>query len=88
MSESVEESRMSDRQNRTRGEPSPRGQPIPDTVEAWKVYAYLMQDAVMELEQQVAKQLTFIERVCGDGCHCMAENNKKCFAVEQEKGNE
>lgn len=26
---------------------SPRGQPIPNTVDAWRQYAYLLQDGIM-----------------------------------------
>ena len=32
---------------------SPRGQPIPDTVEAWKNHAYLMADKVEEQRDEI-----------------------------------
>ena len=42
-----------------------------------------------ELEQQLAELLALAERTCGDGCHCMAENNGKCaLAALQEQGHE
>jgi len=34
-------------------EPSPRGQKIPDTVEAWKRHAYLLADLVEEQREEI-----------------------------------
>ena len=43
-------------------------------------------ERVVELETENIKLRVLVDRTCGDGCHCMSENNEKCAAVEA-KGN-
>ena len=41
----------------------------------------------LQAENKALRELA--ERTCGDGCHCMAENNGKCaLAALQEQGDE
>ena len=41
---------------------------------------------VRELEAQVAELRKLVERTCGDGCHCMDENNERCALAALDKG--
>ena len=38
------------------------------------------------LEERVAELRELVERTCGDGCHCMDENNKDCALAALDKG--
>ena len=33
---------------------------------------------IIALEAQVEELRELVERTCGDGCHCMDENNERC----------
>ena len=39
-------------------------------------------------EDTIARLTKLVERTCGDGCHCMKENNEICALIELEKGDE
>ena len=41
---------------------------------------------IAELEAHVAELRKLVERTCGDGCHCMDENNERCALVALDKG--
>ena len=54
--------------------------------EAAKIRITELEAKLAELEQQLAELYTLVERTCGDGCHCMAENNGNCaLTALQEK---
>ena len=42
---------------------------------------------IQQLETKAAALYTLAERTCGDGCHCMKENNEKCALLETDNGN-
>jgi len=37
---------------------------------------------IQQLEVKAAALYTLAERTCGDGCHCMKENNERCALQE------
>jgi len=41
---------------------------------------------ISSLEAENARLQKLVDRTCGDGCHCMAENNEKCAALLADKG--
>ena len=43
-------------------------------------------DEIDALKAQVAELRELVERTCGDGCHCMDENNKDCALAALDKG--
>ena len=43
------------------------------------------QERIQQLESKAAALYTLAERTCGDGCHCMKENNEKCALMETDK---
>ena len=46
-----------------------------------------MQARIDRLEAENTRLRILVDRTCGDGCHCMSENNEKCAALEA-KGDE
>ena len=43
-------------------------------------------DRTNQLDAQVAELRKLVERTCGDGCHCMDENNEECALTALDKG--
>jgi len=39
---------------------------------------------IQQLESRAAALYSLAERTCGDGCHCMKENNEKCALMETD----
>ena len=44
-----------------------------------------LRERIQQLETKAAALYTLAERTCGDGCHCMKENNEKCALLENHK---
>ena len=42
-------------------------------------------EEIEALKTQVAELRKLVERTCGDGCHCMDENNKDCALAALDK---
>ena len=42
-------------------------------------------ERIQQLESKAAALYTLAERTCGDGCHCMKENDEKCALLENDK---
>lgn len=45
-----------------------------------------LEERIQQLESKAAALYTLAERTCGDGCHCMKENNEKCALLETDNG--
>ena len=45
-----------------------------------------LQERIQQLETKAAALYTLAERTCGDGCHCMKENDEKCALMETDNG--
>ena len=43
-------------------------------------------ERIEALEAEVAELRKLVERTCGDGCHCMDENNEECALTALDKG--
>ena len=44
-----------------------------------------LKERIQQLESKAAALYSLAERTCGDGCHCMKENNEKCALLETDK---
>jgi len=42
-------------------------------------------ERIAELEAENARLRVLVDRTCGDGCHCMSENNGKCAALLESR---
>ena len=43
-----------------------------------------LEERIQQLETKAAALYALAERTCGDGCHCMKENNEKCALMETD----